>query len=1362
MWSQLTATYQEESSYMRAHLESARQRLQRVRESLQPRASEREATTTNHHEQHLHLEQPNDAHQQRQPQEPSHQEQEQQQRGRPGQQQQESAPDRPTGGSVPPTTGGPGHQPDGRGAGSGDPDEPNDRAIPGPPHVTAERLCRTEGCDCARATADKCPVISCTAPFTDMEGQARHCIHAHSTVDFQSCCLHAMRMARCAACALIYRALTGHTCRARPTQRPMAPSEDDTAARGCHTDGCNCARVNASAGIGLFSCPVQGCANKFHSLGEVRGHSSTTHLRRFQPCCLSQLFGLQCKKCGAVYASTEAHICTQQQDQGSNTPRVTRRRSSGANAAGAGPEAGLHTPPRQSHKPPPSKASPSPHTSKPDKPSRKSDPGHRPATTTDRAAQGPDVDGGHDSDDGNRPGSPARECHSEGCNCTVIAKQTSTPGTNKRQHQCSVAGCERIFATRNQLWSHLHVSHPGKADSIQPCCVRAMGLYRCPDCSVLLCTRSRHDQACPAKTRNADTGGPGGEGDGGAPHSQPLFSPSEAMSAWERAAVLMRDIHWSAIITPNCSTSSRVPTSASFRERISLLIEAGTSTSGRPDADEGHKKLLLALPKLLFSKGSLDRVSQVKNSDICSRMAKLVAGRLEDTDTYQWLAAQERVPDMAPPVPPPDDRHPAPQPTGEHTSQASARQRPPSPQNTPSRKHQGGGDNADLPRPATNWSPFKDERHPPHRPQDAPMVDEDKDGPAIPREAFIAAYDQASHLVTQGELSRAWAVLEGVASIGHLCDPAVLKQMRDLHPGPRSAIPAEAFATAIQAQRAAAQHSFSVQHLHEAIRTAPRAAAPGGTGWRREHLIHATLYSKSADKVLAQLASVLRAMEDNSFLPAEAQVFFAGGVLTALTKPDGSYRPIAVGELFRRLLGRAIALHNAPAFAKFFQPRGQMGVATPGGIESIVHSVRLALHKDPNLVCISLDFSNAFNSVDRGLIYQQLLKHFPSLVPYFLAHYGHPSQLRERGDASGAVVWSLSGTQQGDPLAPFFFALALDAIREGAPAPEDGSIFLDLAYLDDIHLVATPAAAAARLAFYAKRLATLDSGLQFKRSKCTAWSPGRHPDSLQPLLQDTYDRIPGAPGLDFTWFRLPPREHGLKVLGSFVGTAAYTKANSLYRAERIARTLERLKDLPNLHIAVILLIWCGVAKINHFLRSTPPSLIRSAAVEYDNRVLHCLRDLQDLATPSETDHPELFQQWARGLRLPFRKGGMALTSGAALRHIAYAASVADTARLLASLEPATSPFHTITQPLAEWLGGQGSFSGMHDTAAPGRLRWLSRTPHGGQHCHHIRPPRRQPYPGVPPGPWQLWFRRPTYRQTLQTPNSLFGASKGPA
>ena len=94
--------------------------------------------------------------------------------------------------------------------------------------------------------------------------------------------------------------------------------------------------------------------------------------------------------------------------------------------------------------------------------------------------------------------------------------------------------------------------------------------------------------------------------------------------------------------------------------------------------------------------------------------------------------------------------------------------------------------------------------------------------------------------------------------------------------------------------------------------------------------------------------------------------YIASAPLTPLLKPDNGIRPIAVGAIWRRLVSK-VAMKKVGKEVKYLGDF-QFGVGIPNGVEAVLHSANRFLdsfHDDGSLAMLTVDFSNAFNAIDR-------------------------------------------------------------------------------------------------------------------------------------------------------------------------------------------------------------------------------------------------------------------------------------------------------------------------------------------------------------------------------------------------------------
>ncbi|GKD43639.1 putative reverse transcriptase domain-containing protein [Tanacetum coccineum] len=92
---------------------------------------------------------------------------------------------------------------------------------------------------------------------------------------------------------------------------------------------------------------------------------------------------------------------------------------------------------------------------------------------------------------------------------------------------------------------------------------------------------------------------------------------------------------------------------------------------------------------------------------------------------------------------------------------------------------------------------------------------------------------------------------------------------------------------------------------------------------------------------------------------------------------------------------------------------------------------------------LTVDFSNAFNLVDRSALLHKVRVKCSSISLWVDFLYGQASRLY----IEDTHIWSATGVQQGDPLGPFLFALILHPLLH--KIKDSCKLLLHAWYLDD-------------------------------------------------------------------------------------------------------------------------------------------------------------------------------------------------------------------------------------------------------------------------------------------------------------------------
>ena len=151
--------------------------------------------------------------------------------------------------------------------------------------------------------------------------------------------------------------------------------------------------------------------------------------------------------------------------------------------------------------------------------------------------------------------------------------------------------------------------------------------------------------------------------------------------------------------------------------------------------------------------------------------------------------------------------------------------------------------------------------------------------------------------------------------------------------------------------------------------------------------------------------------------------------LTAHRKKNGEIRPIAVGNVFRRLASKVGYATVAPSLDR--QLSTQIGVGIKGAIVAAVHAIRRYVmdHIESgqsyrNRLIAKLDLKNALSTLSRDHLLKVCFERASTIVRTAHLAYSSPSTVR----TSGYPICSATVVQQGDPLNPVLFAMAVNQV----------------------------------------------------------------------------------------------------------------------------------------------------------------------------------------------------------------------------------------------------------------------------------------------------------------------------------------------
>ena len=382
--------------------------------------------------------------------------------------------------------------------------------------------------------------------------------------------------------------------------------------------------------------------------------------------------------------------------------------------------------------------------------------------------------------------------------------------------------------------------------------------------------------------------------------------------------------------------------------------------------------------------------------------------------------------------------------------------------------------------------------------------------------------------------------------------------------------------------------------------------------------------------------------------------------LIGLGKPQGGIRPIAVGLTLRRLYGKLALSEVLPLVKDTLRDFGQVGVGIPAGAEAIIHSANRLLEKhgdETNWSLLTVDFKNAFNTIDRNLIFDQVAHLCPALLPFIKVLYEGQTHL-----VHGSFwLTSQTGVQQGDPLGPLLFALGLlillKNIREECP-----ELALNAWFLDDGSLVGPSPVVAKALKIIQEASPT--TGLEVNLEKCELFWP-----SVNPTHED--NTFPAQISRSST---------GVKLLGGAVSClSSFHDQVFNRRVEKAIAVIKQIGELEDpAHELQLLRASASGLRVLHGLRVCPPQFISGGIAHFDTALWDALRDI---VVAGGSGFGEVEFEWAS---LPCDRGGLGVTQASFLAKTAFVSAYTCTSDLQdhllrSELYPLPPPLSSFTQ-----------------------------------------------------------------------------------
>ena len=274
-------------------------------------------------------------------------------------------------------------------------------------------------------------------------------------------------------------------------------------------------------------------------------------------------------------------------------------------------------------------------------------------------------------------------------------------------------------------------------------------------------------------------------------------------------------------------------------------------------------------------------------------------------------------------------------------------------------------------------------------------------------------------LMTEGKVSAAMKLLDNTSSSGVLTlTEEVMEELRQKHPeaadakegtllhGPLFPVP-ECFFEPIDEQTI----------MKAAMNTRGSAGPSGMDAEQYRRVLCSKNFSKAGKNLREEIALLARNLASKHYHPALLDAYI-GCRLIPLDKDPG-LRPIGIGEVLRRIIGKSISRLASDAIKEAAGPL-QTCSGHGAGAEAAIHAMHAIFKDEGTDAVLLIDAKNAFNSLNRNAALHNIQVICPMISTYIVNTYRHPSRLFIAG---GKIILSMEGTTQGDPLAMPWYSL---------------------------------------------------------------------------------------------------------------------------------------------------------------------------------------------------------------------------------------------------------------------------------------------------------------------------------------------------
>ena len=278
-----------------------------------------------------------------------------------------------------------------------------------------------------------------------------------------------------------------------------------------------------------------------------------------------------------------------------------------------------------------------------------------------------------------------------------------------------------------------------------------------------------------------------------------------------------------------------------------------------------------------------------------------------------------------------------------------------------------------------------------------------------------------SRLMLLGKVSQALKLIDANSDISgvHELNDEIMQKLHDKHPKP-------------QPPDERVLHDGELPQVQEVVfeeingsliqEIAKKMSGSGGPTrvdadvWK--HILCSKSFEKEGKALAEEIAVLTRSLCTGTIPSSDIRTLVACRLVPLIKGVDG-VRPIGIGEILRRIMGKSVSkilkkdIMNASGTL-------QTCAGLESGIEGAIHGVSDAFSREENEAVLLVDARNAFNILGREVALNNIGQKCPPLYHYLRNTYREPPKLYLN---DGSFILSEEGVTQGDNLAMAMYAI---------------------------------------------------------------------------------------------------------------------------------------------------------------------------------------------------------------------------------------------------------------------------------------------------------------------------------------------------